>query len=55
MLVPMFFNSEYVSLLFNKLNFDIYHEVLNVDWHLWVSKNNMSFLICYYVGIKTAI
>ena len=27
MLVPMFFNREYVSLLFNKLNFDIYHEV----------------------------
>ena len=27
MLVPMFFNKEYVSLLFNKLNFDIYHEV----------------------------
>ena len=26
-LVPMFFNREYVSLLFNKLNFAIYHEV----------------------------
>ena len=27
MLIPMFFNREYVSLLFNKLNFEIYHEV----------------------------
>ena len=27
MLVPRFFNREYVSLLFNKLNFDMYHEV----------------------------
>ena len=27
MLVPMFFNREYISLLFSKLNFDIYHKV----------------------------
>ena len=30
MLVPMFFDREYVSLLFNELDFDICHEVLNI-------------------------